>query len=138
MTLTHHPARPHSPPKPHTIDLAAVHQACQPIAAWWTTYRDHPQHPDPEALRRANARAQLLGPIPGPLGDALAYIVSGAPDLDIDRIQAAFEQITTAAHQTHLQPHDLDHRSTQPPTQLSLPGLPTPNQPDPPAPRKRR
>jgi hypothetical protein len=80
-----------------TVDLDALRQACQPIARWWQAYLDGAE-PDPARLARATARARLLGPLPGPIGRALRYVISGCPDLDYHKTHAAFTRIAAAAH----------------------------------------
>jgi hypothetical protein len=115
------------------VDPAAVHQACQPLARWWRRYQDG-ESPDPGRLARAASRAKLLGPVPGPLGEALAYIVEGQPTpADYDKLCAAFTRIADAAGQGKLTLADLgdiavaaDGCDEQQVTQLCLDGITVP------------
>lgn len=80
-----------------TVDPDALRQACQPIARWWQAYLEGAE-PDPASLARATARARLLGPLPGPVGRALRYVISGCPDLDYHKTHDAFTRIAAAAN----------------------------------------
>lgn len=88
------------------VDLDAVRQACEPIGRWWertqTTGRA-----DPVRLARAVSRTKLLGPLPGPLGAALAYILAGCPDLDYPKVCAAFDRVAAASRFSGPTPDDL-------------------------------
>jgi hypothetical protein len=107
-----------------TIDPDALRQACQPIARWWHAYLDGNQ-PDPATLARATARARLLGPVPGPTGRALRYVVSGCPDLDYHKAHAAFTQIAAAADGIRPLPKSFPNRRQEPQAvQLCLAGMP--------------
>lgn len=79
------------------VDPDALRQACQPIARWWQAYLQGAE-PDPASLARATARARLLGPLPGAVGRALSYVISGCPDLDYHKTHAAFTRIAAAAN----------------------------------------
>lgn len=70
----------------------AIREACDPIGRWWQDAQETGR-PDPEQLQRSVRRARLLGPLPGPLGEALAYILDGCPDLDYARVHAAFSRV---------------------------------------------
>ncbi|WP_262323523.1 hypothetical protein [Acidiferrimicrobium sp. IK] len=109
------------------VDLDAVRQACEPIARWWQTTQTSGRA-DPDTLARAVRRARLLGPVPGPLGAALAYILAGCPDLDYPKVHAAFSRVASAAAATD---RPTLRELAQPPAdpvpvavQLSLAGIP--------------
>jgi hypothetical protein len=107
------------------IDLDAIRQACRPIARWWRAY-EQGGYPDPHTLARATTRARLLGPVPGHLGEAIAYIVDGCQDLNYQKAHAAFSRIATLAEQAGpLTIADLDDSSARPPEQLRLSGIRT-------------
>jgi hypothetical protein len=108
------------------VDRYAVRQACEPIARWWQTTQESGRA-DPDNLARAVRRARLLGPVPGPLGTALAYILEGCPDLDYPRVQAAFTRVTAAARTDETNPAALsDEPSVDSPVQLCFAGIPSP------------
>ena len=105
------------------LDRDAIRQACEPIARWW-------QHTlggggaDPAGLSRAVSRAKLLGPVPGPLGASLAYIVDGCPDLDYPKVHAAFSRVAAAAGPDGPTPLDLGEGGSEGlPVQLRLDGI---------------
>lgn len=107
-----------------TVDLDAVRQACQPIARWWRAYLDGAD-PDPQALARATTRARLLGPVPGAVGRAITYILSGCPDLDYRKAHAAFSRIAAVADRSdHPAAASLADPSPGEAVQLSLAGIP--------------
>jgi hypothetical protein len=106
-------------------DLDAVRQACRPIARWWRAY-EHGGYPDPDTLARATTRARLLGPVPGHLGEAIAYVIDGCQDLNYQNAHAAFSRIAAVAEQARtLTLADLDDLSARPPEQLCLAGIPS-------------
>ena len=106
------------------IDLDAIRQACRPLARWWRAY-EQGGDPDPHTLARATTRARLLGPVPGLLGEAIAYIVDGCQDLNYQKAHAAFNRIAAAAEQAGpLTVADLDDASARPPQHLCLAGIP--------------
>lgn len=84
-------------------DHEAIRQACQPLARWWHAYQ-HGTQPDPDRLARAASRARLLGPVPGPVGHALALILEAPEDLDYPELEAAFTCIARAADQPPTRP----------------------------------
>ena len=106
------------------VDLDALRQACEPIARWWQTTQTTGRA-DPDTLARAVRRARLLGPVPGPLGAALAYILDGCPDLDYPKVHAAFSRVASAAA---IDPASLNELAQSPAdpvaVQLSLAGIP--------------
>jgi hypothetical protein len=107
-----------------TLDPDALRQACQPIARWWRAYLGGIE-PDPATLARATARARLLGPVPGPTGRALRYVVSGCPDLDYHKARAAFTQIAAIADGVPPQPRPAPNKPQESPAvQLCLAGMP--------------
>ena len=74
-------------------DLPTIRRACQPIARWWDNYRTTGQA-DPDRLDQALVDARALGPLPGRLGQALAYIIAGCrPDLNYADVSAAFDRL---------------------------------------------
>lgn len=103
-----------------------IRQACEPIGKWWQQAQ-LTGHPDPEQLRRSVRRARLLGPVPGPLGEALAYILDGCPDLDYPKVHAAFSRVTSAGAVGPTRA-DLGEEPAVPkaPLQLCLAGMPAP------------
>lgn len=107
------------------VDLDALRQACEPIARWWQTTQKSGSA-DPDTLARAVRRARLLGPVPGPLGAALAYILDGCPDLDYPKVHAAFTRVASAATTDPPTLNELARLAVDPvPVQLSLAGIPT-------------
>lgn len=108
------------------VDLDAVRQACEPIARWWQTTHDSGRA-DPDSLARAVRRARLLGPVPGPLGAALAYILDGCPNLDYPKVHAAFSRVVTAAATDRPTLVERHGRLIPVPVQLSLGGIPAPD-----------
>lgn len=106
------------------VDLDAVRQACKPIARWWQTTQTTGRA-DPDTLARAVRRARLLGPVPGPLGAALAYILDGCPDLDYPKVHAAFSRVASAAAATdNATLNELARPADPVPVHLSLAGIP--------------
>lgn len=106
------------------VDLDALRQACEPIARWWQTTQTSGRA-DPDTLARAVRRARLLGPVPGPLGAALAYILDGCPDLDYPKVHAAFSRVASAATAGDRPTLAELARPPDPvPVQLSLAGIP--------------
>lgn len=106
-------------------DLEAIRQACRPIARWWRAYQQG-GYPDPHTLARATTRARLLGPVPGLLGEAIAYVVDGCQDLNYQKAHSAFSRIAALAERAGpLTLADLDDASARPPQQLCLSGIPT-------------
>lgn len=107
------------------VDLDALRQACEPIARWWQTTQASGRA-DPDTLARAVRRARLLGPVPGPLGAALAYILDGCPDLYYPKVHAAFSRVASAAAATDPPTlNELARLAADPvPVQLSLAGIP--------------
>jgi hypothetical protein len=73
--------------------LPAIRRACQPIASWWDDYLSTGQA-GPDRLDKALADARALGPLPGRLGEALAYIIAGClRDLNYTDASAAFDRV---------------------------------------------
>ncbi len=127
---------PGTPARP-TADLGALRRACAPVARWW---EDHLRggDADPDALEAALGPTRALGPVPGRLGAALAYLVAGCPDLDYPSACAAFTHVAavgrggtpppppaTAAHQLSLPGLGAGAR-TLPPRHLARPAPTTP------------
>ena len=78
------------------IALLRLRRACVPLSAWW--HRSLAAgHFDPDQLRAALTPLSDLGTLPDPLGDEVAYLIQGAPDLDVGRVSTAMEAISRLA-----------------------------------------
>jgi hypothetical protein len=116
-------------------DLPTIRRACQPVARWWDDYLTTGQA-DPDSLDQALVDARALGPVPGRLGEALAYIIAGClPNLNYADASAAFDRVaavgrgaTIEALDTIATPSPLAQpgaaaASTTPGQQLAFPGI---------------
>jgi len=121
------------------VDLATLRRACAPVARWW---EDHlaSGDADPDTLAAALGPARALGPVPGRLGAALAYLVAGCPGLDYASACAAFTHVAAVGRSDAAAPPPRRPAAPQP----SLPGLGAPppqhhprHQAPPPAPAGR-
>ena len=126
--------RPDCGPLASVVDLedGRLRLACGPLARWWAASLAS-GHFDPVHLEQALYPLRRLNPPPEPAGSAVAYLLSGAPDLDLPRVSAALDLLSAIA--AGALP---DQNATTPGdghTQLSLAGIePAPS----PTRRKRR
>lgn len=111
------PDAPDAPGRP-VVDLATLRRACAPVARWW---EDHlaSGDADPDTLAAALGPARALGPVPGRLGAALAYLVAGCPGLDYASACAAFTHVAAVGRSDAAAPPPRRPAAPQP----SLPGL---------------
>jgi hypothetical protein len=76
-------------------DLPTIRRACLPVARWWDDYLTTGQA-DPDSLDQALFDARALGPVPGRLGEALAYIIAGClPNLNYADASEAFDRVAS-------------------------------------------
>ena len=82
----------------NVIDLMTtrIRYACGPLARWWQTSRSVGRF-DPDALCLALEPLKAIEAAPGPTGEAIRYLIAGAPDLDLDRITNAIALLCAVA-----------------------------------------
>jgi putative intracellular protease/amidase len=78
------------------INLVAVGRASRPLADWWTRLL-MTGAADVDELERARRLLEALPPQPGPLGRAVALVVSGGRDATQAETVAAVELLALAA-----------------------------------------
>jgi len=116
-------SRPRPSKTADVVDIAPLRlrRACAPLSAWWQRSVAAGRF-DPDQLQAALSPLSDLGPLPGPLGAEVAYLIQGAPDLDVGRISTAMETISRLASHAGRSPEPAPPRD-RPPLQLSFADL---------------